>query len=86
MAIATGQINATTTAAAVGTSSANPFTLVLHNESASNDIFLGAFGVTSSTGFSLHANSTVSIPMTAGDQLYAISASGSHLLSWMKIS
>jgi hypothetical protein len=85
MAILTGQVTATTSAAAIGTSSPNPFTLILHNESATNDIFLGGSGVTSTTGFSLHSNSTISLPMTAGDQLYAITGTGSHLISWMKI-
>jgi hypothetical protein len=85
MAILTGQVTATTSATAIDTTSANPFVLVLHNESGSNDIFLGNSGVTSTTGFSLHANSTISLPLTPGDQLYAITGTGSHLLSWMKI-
>lgn len=86
MAIATGLMTVSTTAAAVDTSSANPYILILHNESGSNTINLGNSSVTAANGFSLHASSTLTLPMAAGDQLYAITSSGSHDLSWMKIS
>ena len=85
MAIASGQTTISTTAVAVDTSSPNPYTLILHNESGTNTITLGNSAVTSANGFGLHANTTLSIPMAAGDQLYAIATSGSHDLSWIKI-
>jgi hypothetical protein len=85
MAITSGQITVTTTRVAVGTSSADRFTLHVHNGSATNNIFLGGNDVTAATGFNLHASTTQVFEMMPGDTLYAISSTGSHDMSWMKI-
>jgi hypothetical protein len=85
MAINSGVMTVTTTKAVVDSSSANPFTLIIHNESASNNIRLGGSDLTASNGIELHSHSSITIPMSAGDQLFAISTSGSHDISWLKI-
>jgi hypothetical protein len=85
MAITTGQLTVGTTAVAVDSSSADRFTIHLHNGSATNNIFLGGSDVTASTGMELHSHETKILEMMPGDTLYAISSSGSHLMSWMKI-
>jgi hypothetical protein len=85
MAITSGQITVTTTRIAVDTSSADRFTLHVHNGSATNNIFLGGNDVTAATGLELHSHETKVFEMMPGDTLYAISSSGSHDMSWMKI-
>jgi hypothetical protein len=86
MAISSGVMTVTTTKAVVDSSSANPFTLIVHNESGSNAIRLGGSDLTASNGVELHSHTSITIPMGAGDQLFAITTSGSHDLSWIKIS
>lgn len=85
MAISSGAITVTTAKVAVDSSSANPFTLILHNESTSDNIRLGGSDLTASNGIELHSHAYVTIPMSAGDQLFAITTSGSHNLSWIKV-
>ena len=85
MAITSGQLTVTTTRAAIDSSSADRFTLHIHNGSATNNIFLGGNDVTAATGFNLHASTIQVFEMMPGDTLYAISSSGSHDLSWLKI-
>ena len=84
--ITTGQATIGTTAVAVAGSSVGVFTLTIHNGSASNNIFLGSETVTASTGLELHSHAYVTIQMMPGDTLYAISSSGTHDISWMKVS
>jgi hypothetical protein len=85
MAITSGVVTVSTTAIAIDTSSPNPFQLILHNESATNTITLGNSTLTANNGLGLHANETITLNLTAGDQLHAIASSGSHTVSWMKI-
>jgi hypothetical protein len=85
MAITSGQITVTTTAIAIDSSSADRFTLYIHNASASNNIFLGGPTVTATTGLELHSHESKTFEMMPGDTLYAISSSGSHDLSWLKV-
>jgi len=83
--IITGQLTVTTTRAKIDGTSASPCTLVIHN-SGNNRVVLGNDAVTANDGFELHANSTIQIPMPAGESLYAVSSSGNHDISWMRIS
>ena len=84
--ITTGQLTVGTTSVAVDSSSVGVFTLIIHNESASNNIRLGSETVTASTGLELHSHAYVTIQMLPGDTLYAVSSSGTHDISWMKVS
>ena len=85
MAITSGQLTVTTTRAAIDSSSADRFTLHIHNGSATNNIFLGGNDVTAANGLELHSNETKVFEMMPGDTLYAVSSTGSHNLSWLKI-
>jgi hypothetical protein len=84
--ITTGQLTVGTTRVAVDSSSVSVFTLIIHNESASNNIRLGNETVTASTGLELHSHGYITIQMLPGDTLYAVSSSGTHDISWMKVS
>ena len=83
--ITTGQVTVTTSRVQIDGTSENPFRIVLHN-SGTNAIYLGNETVTENDGFSLHTNSTLVLELSPLTALYAVSGSGSHQLSWMRIT
>ena len=82
--IASGQIAVTTTRQVLDGTSFNPYRLILHN-SGSNAVYLGNEGVTEDNGFNLHANSTLTLELPPLTTLYAISGSGTHEVTWLRI-
>jgi hypothetical protein len=82
--IASGQIAVTTTRQVLDGTSFNPYRLILHN-SGSNAVYLGNANVTEDNGFNLHANSTLTLELPPLTTLYAISGSGTHEVSWLRI-
>ena len=82
--ITTGQMTVTTTRQVLDGTDHNPYRLVLHN-SGTNSVFLGNQDVTKDNGFNLHTNSTLTLELPPLTTLYAISASGTHEISWMRI-
>jgi hypothetical protein len=84
MAITQGQVTVTTTAVALATAGVDGSMLTVHNGSATQNLFLGNSAVTGNDGLELHSHTTLQIQMLPGDTLYAISSTGSHLVSWMK--
>jgi hypothetical protein len=84
--ITTGQLTVGTTSVAVDSSSVGVFSLTIHNGSNTSNIFLGSETVTASTGLELHSHAYVTIQMLPGDTLYAVSSTGTHDISWMKVS
>ena len=86
MAVTSGTLTVTTTRGVVDGTSPNPYTLIIHNESASNNIRLGGADVTSANGLELHSHSSVTLQMFAGDSIYAVTTSGSHDISWLKLT
>jgi hypothetical protein len=74
MAVTAGQVVVSTTAVALngadtGVSGAR---LIVKNSHATDALILGASDVTTSTGFSLAAGATLTVELTAGEQLYAV--------------
>jgi len=84
MAINTGQATITTTRVQIDGTNTSPYQLILHN-SGTNTVYLGNSSVTKDDGFNLHANSTLTISLPPLSALFAIAASGSHELSWMRV-
>jgi hypothetical protein len=84
MAISSGQVTVGTTRVQIDGTSTSPFQLTLHN-SGTNSIYLGNSSVTKDDGFNLHTNSTLTISLPPLTTLFAVSASGSHELSWMRV-
>ena len=82
--ITSGQQTITTTRAKVDGTSASPCTLIIHN-SGNNKVVIGDAAVTATTGFELHSNITVTFSLPAGDTIYAIAATGSHDISWIRL-
>jgi hypothetical protein len=85
MPIDTGQLTVGTTRVQIDGTSVSNFKIVLHN-SGSNAIYLGNETVTEDTGFNLHANSTVILELPPLTHLFAVSRSGNHDLTWMRIT
>ncbi len=59
-------------AVALNTATPAGTTLVVRNNDATNTASLGAAGVTAGAGFQLAVGATVTIPLAAGEQLFAI--------------
>lgn len=85
MAVSSGRMTVTTTAAIVDGSSPNPFLLIIHNESPTSTITVGNSSLSASNGFGLESKSTLQLQLGAGDHIYAITSSGSADISWIKV-
>lgn len=86
MAISTGQMTVGTAVVQIDGSSANPFTITVHNESATNNLRLGGSDLMDANGLELHSHSYLTFNFMPGDTLFAVSSVGTHDISWMKIS
>jgi len=84
MAITSGQITVTTSRVQVDGCSANPSRLHIHNNDNTADLFLGNDSVTTSNGLRLPKLDSIELTLNAGESLYAISAAGSHAVSWLR--
>jgi hypothetical protein len=75
MAVSTGQVAVTSTAAKLFSSGPAPITHALVYASAAS--WIGASGVTSSTGFPVPATTPVVVPLTGAEEipLYAVTSS-----------
>jgi len=78
MAIVSEQITVTTTAQLVVPADNVSQQIHLHTES--GNTFIGNAGVTSSTGFKLDNQDTISLDIREGESLYAVCASGTTTL------
>jgi hypothetical protein len=84
MALISGQITVGTSAVQVDGVSANPSRLHVHNNDNTADLFLGNSTVTTLTGLRLMKSDSIELSMNPGESLYAVSASGSHAVSWLR--
>jgi hypothetical protein len=75
MAITAARVTVSTTAVALNvaeTDVVSGATLIIRNIDATDTADLGPSGVTAGTGFRLAPGETVTVPLAAGDQLFAI--------------
>lgn len=84
MAITSGQITVTTSRVQVDGCSHNSSRLHIHNNDNTNTLYLGGSSVTTSTGLQLLKLDSIELQINPGESLYAISSSGSHLISWLR--
>ena len=84
MAITSGQITVGTSRSQVDGCSHNPSRLHVHNNDNTNDLFLGGATVTTSNGLRLTKLDSIELELNPGEALYAISAGGSHSVSWLR--
>jgi hypothetical protein len=84
MAITSGQLTVGTSRTEIDGISTSPSRLHVHNNDNTNDLFLGNGSVTSSNGLRLMKLDSIELIMNPGEALYAVSASGSHQVSWLR--
>lgn len=75
MAVTSAQVTVSTSAVALSaaeTDTVSGATLIVKNTDATNGAAIGATGVAAGTGFRLPAGAQVTVPLQAGDQLFAI--------------
>lgn len=58
--------------------------LTIHNNDPTKLVFLGDANVTANTGLQLFRNETIQIDLAPNESLYAISAAGSHVISYLR--
>lgn len=84
MAITSAQITIGLTPTAIDGTSTNPIRLHIHNNDNTNNIYLGNGSVTTTTGLELTKLDSMEITLNPGEELYAVSASTGHVISWLK--
>ena len=86
MAITTGQLTVDTgSPVQLDTSSVSNFKMILHNMSATDNLYIGNASVTASTGLEIHSHTYVTLEMQPNDALFVCSSLGTHDIGWMKI-
>ena len=84
MAITSGQQTIGTVRQLVDGISPNPSRVHIHNLDNTKVLFLGNDSVTITTGLGLQKLESIELILNAGESLYAISETGSHLISWLR--
>lgn len=83
--ITSGQQTIGTTRVAIDGVSTNPYRLHLHNNENTKALFVGNSDVTISNGMKMDGGMILEFIISPNSQLYVISDSGSHLISWLRI-
>ena len=73
----------TATPVLIGISSPSPIYLTVHNNDNTKVLYLGGTAVSTTTGLRLLKEESYQFKLNPGEALYAISASGSHTVSWL---
>lgn len=84
MAITSGQQTIGTSPQLVDGISPNPSRLHIHNMDNTKLLFIGNGSVTITNGLALQKQDSVELTLNAGESLYAVSETGSHLISWLR--
>jgi len=84
VAITSGQTTVGTSPTQIDGCSHNPSRLHIHNHDNTNSVFLGNSSVTTSTGLQLLKLDSIELDINPGDALYAVSAAGSHTVSFLR--
>jgi hypothetical protein len=83
--ITSGQITVgTASPVQIDGSSVNPIYLTVHNNDNTKVLYLGGETVSTTTGLKLLKEETLQFTINPGEALYAISANGDHVLSWLR--
>jgi hypothetical protein len=82
--ITSGQLTVgTLTPSAIDGASVNPILLTVHNNDSTKSMFLGGSDVSTTTGLKLLKQESYQFTINPGEVLYAISADGGHVISWI---
>ena len=83
--ISSGQVTVgTATPVQLDGSSVNATYLTVHNNDNTKVLYLGNSDVSTTTGLRLLKEETLQFTLNPGEGLFAISTSGSHVVSWLR--
>lgn len=86
MGLVSGRQTIGTAATAVDGTSSQPFTLIIHNDDNTADMYVGGPTVGTATGLHVNKLENIQLELNPGDQVYAVSSSAGHTISWLKIA
>ena len=82
--ITSGQVTiGNVTPTAIDGASVNPIRLTVHNNDSTKTMYLGGSNVSTSNGLKLLKQESYQFTINPGEVLYAISADGGHVISWI---
>lgn len=84
LAITSGQQTIGTVRQLVDGISPNPSRLHIHNLDNTKVLFLGGDSVTVANGLGVQKLESIELVLNAGESVYAISETGTHLISWLR--
>lgn len=84
MAISTGHVLVGQVPTQIDGSSPNPSRLHIHNADNTKIVYIGNETVTITDGLGLEKLDSVEITLNPGESLYAVSETGSHLVTWLR--
>ena len=84
MAISTGHVLVGTIPTQIDGQSPNPSRLHIHNMDNTKILFIGNGDVSITNGLGLEKLDSVEITLNPGEALYAVSETGSHLVTWLR--
>jgi hypothetical protein len=74
----------TATPVKIDGSSVNSTYLTVHNNDNTKVLFLGGSDVSTTNGLRLLKEETLQFTLNPGEELFAVSASGDHVISWLR--
>lgn len=84
MAISTGQVLVGTIPIQIDGVSTNPSNLHIHNMDNTKVVYLGNGDVSITNGLGVQKLDSLEITLNPGEALYAVSETGSHLVTWLR--
>lgn len=86
MPISSGQVTVGTARVQIDSTSSSVYHLHIHYDSNQADVFIGGSDVTISNGLILPKQDSLEIQVPAGDAVWAVVGSGTHLISYLKVA
>ena len=83
MPVSSGRVSVGTAATEIPETCVMPFSLQLHNDDNSDDVFIGGPDVTATTGLQLNKLESLRLDLNPLDRVYAVSTKGGHNLSYV---
>ena len=83
MPISSGRVSVGTAATEIPETCVMPFTLQVHNDDNTDEVFIGGPDVTTTTGMQLNKLENIRIDLNPLDRLYAISTKTGHNISYV---
>ena len=83
MPVSSGRVSVGTAATEIPETCVMPFSVQLHNDDNSDNVFIGGPDVTATTGLQLNKLESLRLDLNPLDRLYAVSTKAGHNLSYV---